>query len=390
MAESEELAGRSYARVYRVSGKRDIHVFVREAVERSGGRVLFESSATRAPVYLGVEGSGDERLGVLAYLFRATRVVTSNRPTDENKLQVRYGSEETWHVEDHPVGRDIAGVDVSVVLGVHVESGVLLGLDPLRYDPLPMGISIEFKDEHVDAARSNGWHVWERENRPGTVRDARTPEGLETLVAFAPERLLDYVRLERQATALGLDPPLRYRAAMAAGEQAPAGVAARHVLEQDFALSSAEILDIIGARSRLAMAVRGGVAEHHLGRRLAEDPQVRHVEAVDLDGGDFAVELASGHELLVECKNASPTPYADGSLRVEVQKTRASKGDPASRYYRRDQFGVLAACLFSPTRVWDFRFLRAAALRRHGDFPDRIAPMQRIDASWSESLAAAL
>jgi hypothetical protein len=229
-------------------------------------------------------------------------------------VQVRYGSEESWHAEEHPLGRDVAGVDVTVVLGVHVQDGVLLGLDPLRYEPLPMGISIEFKDEHVEAALRTGWHVWERENRPGAVPEARAPAGLETLVAFSPDRLLDYVRLERQASALGLDPPLRYRAAVAAGERAPAAGSARHALEEDFVLSSAEILDLITARGRLAVAVRGGVAEHHLGRVLAGDPEVRDVRQVDRDGGDYEVELRDGRTVLVECKNASPSHTGTGRI----------------------------------------------------------------------------
>ncbi len=153
---ADEVAGRLYPRVYRTSGKADLHALLRAAVERAGGWLLFESPHTRAPVYLGVRGPGDERLGVLAYAFRATRVLTRNRPADETRLQVRYGREETWHAEEHPLGRDVAGVDVTVVLGVHLEAEVIIGLDPLRYHPLPMGISIELKDEHVDAARREG------------------------------------------------------------------------------------------------------------------------------------------------------------------------------------------------------------------------------------------
>jgi hypothetical protein len=386
----DALGGRSYARVYRTSGKADVHAFLRDAVERSGGTVLFASPHTRAPVFLGVQAVEDERLGVLVYPFRATTVLTRNRPADETRLQVRYGSEGTWHSEEHPVGRDVAGVDVTVLLGVDIEAGVLIGLDPLRYDPLPMGISIELKTEQVERAAAVGWNVWERENRPGPVRDTRAAQGLETLIAFKPERLLDYVRLERQASALGLDPPLRFRAAAAA--ETPRGGAAgtRHALERDFELTSAEILDIITRQGRLAMAVRGGVAEHKLHRVLEAEQGVRQVEAVDRDGGDFLVTLDDSRKVLVECKNASPTLYRDGAFRVEVQKTRASKGDPASRYYRQAQFDIVAACLFSPTRHWDFRFQRTTSLRPHTDFAGRIAAMQRVDETWRPSLTELL
>jgi hypothetical protein len=85
-----------------------------------------------------------------------------------------------------------------------------------------------------------------------------------------------------------------------------------------------------------------------------------------------------------------PLPYRDGAHRVEVRKTRASKGDPASRYYPVGQFDVVAACLFSATRRWEFRFQRTDRLRLHEQFRDRLAAMQRIDASWAATLAAAL
>jgi hypothetical protein len=88
----------------------------------------------------------------------------------------------------------------------------------------------------------------------------------------------------------------------------------------------------------------------------------------------------------VECKNASPRAYADGTLKVEVQKTRASKGDPASRLYRVDQFDVIAACLYSPTREWVFRFQHTRLLVRDRTFADRIAPIQRIEDDWVPDL----
>ena len=92
----------------------------------------------------------------------------------------------------------------------------------------------------------------------------------------------------------------------------------------------------------------------------------------------------------MECKNASPQRYADGTPKVEVQKTRASKGDPTSRYYTPDAFDVLAACMYGPTGTWTFRFRRSADLRRHEDHPGRIAPLQRITDDWATTLQDAL
>jgi hypothetical protein len=391
------IAGRDYARVYNVSGRQDLHNFIREAVTASGGRVLYASDWGRAPIYFGIQGARDERLGLLIYPFRMSGIVTRNRPTDENKGQIRYGNEESWHEGAHPIGHDMAGVDTTLVLGVHLDKQLIVGLDPSLYDPLPMGISFYAKDAELDAAQSTGWHVWERVNRPGTVREApRAQGGLETLVAFEPRRLLDYARFERQASDLGLDQPLRFTAAQAAAsvtataDGAHGAFGGLHALEKEFDLNAEEILQIIATRSRLAVAVRGGVAEHHLERVLRADPSVKTAERLDEDGQhDFNVTLADGRFIRVECKNASPRPYADGAYKVEVQKTRASKGDPASRLYRTDQFDVVAACVYPPTGHWTFRFRQTASMTPHAQFEGRLAALQRVDAAWSTVLKAA-
>ncbi len=281
-------------------------------------------------------------------------------------------------------------MDTTVILGVHLEAELLIGLDPSLYDPLPMGISVEFKDREVQAAQASGWHVFERDNIAGRRRPVRRAlEGLETIVVFRPDQLLRYVRLEREATDLGLDPALRYSAAQAIGERTgriePVGSV--HQLEEQFAMSSAEILDVISRRNRLSVAVRGGVAEHHLERNLRADGQVANVERLDEDGmPDFRVLLKDGRTLLVECKNCSPERYANGDIKVEVQKTRATQGDPAGRLYRADQFDVVAACLYPPTRNWVFAFQATDALARHREYPDRLNPLQRVTDRWAQRL----
>lgn len=389
----EPLAGRAYAPVYRVLGRQDLHDGLLAAVRASGAQALYASPADRAPVFVGIQGRGDERIGVLCYAFRANPPPIKGRPVDEHRLQIRYGGERSWLERDHPLGRDVAGVDTTIVLGVHLGADLLIGLDPLRYDPVPMGISIEFKDANVVEAQRSGWHVWERVNRPGRRRDvARAPEGLETVIAFRPERLLDYIGFERRASGLGLDPPLRFRAAeiAAADPVAPGGGGGRR-LEAEFALSSMQVLEIIARRSRLSTAVRGGVAEHHLARALDADPDVASAVLIDRDGEpDFRVVMVDGSSLLVECKNVSPNTYADGSPKVEVQKTRSQRGDPAGRFYRPDQFDVVAACLYSVTGLWEFRYRRTAEMDRHIQHPDRLGVLHRVDASWRASLREAL
>lgn len=382
------LAGRAFGPVYRVSRRADLYDFILRAVEASGARVLFASDVGLAPMFIGAQLDSDERIGMLIYPFRMTRNTIRNRPQDEVRGQLRYGSEASWE-HAHPLARDVAGVDVTLVVGVDLEDELLVGLDAALWDPLPMGISFYVKLAEIEEAQASGWHVWEKVNKGGSKRvDPRSPTRLETVVAFEPDRLIDYARLERRATSLRLDPPLRFATAVAMADRSHReGPQPRHVLEEQFALSSEQILDIIGGRNRLAVAVRGGVAEHHLERYLARHESVVRISRLDLDAmHDFDVLLRSGETLRVECKNASPKPYPNGDFKVEVQKTRASKGDPASRFYPVEAFDIVAACLFSAVGRWEFRFGPTSAMARHKEFRDRLAPIQPITSAWPADL----
>ena len=386
-------SGRSYARVYEGLQRKSAHRAVESAVERSGGRVVYSSGPNRGPLFLGIEDPDGRPIALCAYVFTATHQRIRNRPLDEHRLQIRYGdvNSDAWKAEAHPVGFDPLRSDITLVLGVHEKAELFIAVDPIAYDPLPMGISVFFKDAEVEAAQKSGWHVWERDNIAGVRRaDTRTELGLETLVAFRPEMLLKYIQFERTAQRLGLDPPLRFRAAQEAG----AGESADelHALEQQFGLKAQEILDIIDERPRLGIAVKGGVAERHLENELAGDPYIARIKLGEVDGPpDFIVNLHErSDEVTIECKNASPQPYSDGTFKVETQKTRASKGDPKSRLYEPTQFDVVAACMYGPLKKWTFQYKRSALLARDTRFEDRIAAIQRIDGSWASTLQEAL
>jgi len=156
-------------------------------------------------------------------------------------------------------------------------------------------------------------------------------------------------------------------------------------------MTSTEILEMISQRNRLTVAVRGGVAEHHLARVLAAEPGVAGVAPLDKDGQhDFDVTMEDGRVVRVECKNCSPEPYSNGDIKVEVQKTRATQGDPAGRFYRPDQFDILAACLYGPTREWRFVYCTTDRMTRHLKHPDRLAPLHHVTSDWAGTLREAL
>ena len=103
---------------------------------------------------------------------------------------------------------------------------------------------------------------------------------------------------------------------------------------------------------------------------------------------DFTVWSTDRTVIQLEVENVRS---GTGLLRAETQKTRASRGDPMSRYYRVDHFEVIAACLFNATGRWDYAFARSGDLLRFAGNPDYLATMQPIDPAvthpWYRTLA---
>ena len=76
------------------------------------------------------------------------------------------------------------------------------------------------------------------------------------------------------------------------------------------------------------------------------------------------------------------TTLADGTPRVDFQRTRASKSDPCSRYYAPDDFDVVAACLHSVVDKWEFRFVRPVSLDTHKKCVGKLSNNVKIDDRW--------
>ena len=163
----------------------------------------------------------------------------------------------------------------------------------------------------------------------------------------------------------------------------------RHPLEMQLGLPASQILDIISGAFRLAAAVRGGVAEHHLERHLRHVPGVSNVRHIVEDGKpDFEVKYRR-KPFLIECKNVLARRQ-QGLAKVDFQKTRASKADPCSRYYKPTQFHVLAACLYPVTQKWEFRFASTGALAPHPRCSGRLSSNVIVQQTWPTDLTTVL
>lgn len=356
---------------------------LRHSVEASGGRVVSCSYPDErvAPIFFGVEDGDGHRYGLLTYPFTTTRRSTKNRPRAEHRFQIRFGDPVWVRKEANPVAHDPSGVDVTLVLAADPEHELLVGLDPLVYGELPMGASGYYRDTHAEAAARSGWSAWAKEKSKPRSEQGANWEGLESMVGFRPHRFLDYARFEAIATSLGLDTGLRISLA----KRFEAGGVDRHALEQLFGVDATTILDIVESNFRLGVAVRGSVAEHHLGRLLSTEPMVEWHEAIDQDGQpDFRIRLRDGRRFTIECKNALRETYKDGDAKIETQKTRDSA---SGRKYTFDAFDIVAACMFSITGRWTFKFKRAADLVPWAKDSTRIGALQRIDDTWADSLS---
>jgi hypothetical protein len=364
-------------RRYEVVRKEPIVAFIIDAVTRSGGQVVTQPDLTHAPFELDVALPAGETIHLICYAFTANKYRQGGRPTDEHRFQVKYGSEfDAYHRLYLPRSR----AEVTLFFGVHLEEGLFIACDPAMHEWTRFSRSVEFKTPDLREAQRASWHGWERE-RSHVRRKAPLPQEdcrTEILLAFTPERFLDYVALERRAQ--GIDPGERLllieRWSEVASPTAIGVGPGKHALEHELGLPANGILDLIAGAFRLHVAVRGAAANHHLTARLRQSTALSSVTSMDKDGQPDLSLIYKGRPFLVECKNVLRKPATDLAPRVDFQKTRASKNDPCSRYYKPSQFQVLAACLHPLTVKWEYRFCATRDLAPHprcaGRLSDRV------------------
>lgn len=372
----------------KTSAREPLLRFMLEGLRASGCRILFASTPDRAPFVITFETRDGERMGIIAYAFLATRTLTRNRPDDERSFQIKYGSKGDYAEENsHTLWQDPLGLFTTLLVGIDPIEGFFVAADPEAHSPTKFFIRVEFKDEHADAIVHNHWHTWERSRRAGPMA-----EPVEVLVGGTRDAFLDLVRFERAG--LGLAPGDRQLLAEKRGfvgapliEDLPVGTPATeplHPLLGELGLGANEVLELIASARRLKMAVRGWVAEEHLRATLAKHEGVTHCERIDVEGGpDLIVRYRDGPDLRIECKNTLRVLNKTFNLpRIDFQRTRASKGDPCSRYYAPEDFDIVAGCLHAVTENWEFRYAIPAELDPHQKCAGKLASNVLVDSRW--------
>ena len=376
-------------RRYRVSAhdKEPLLAFVHEALEGQGCRIIKSTEPGEAPFRISFETRTGERLAILCYAFLANTRLTRNRPADEHRFQVKYGPDDG---ELHEIWRDPFGVYTTLFVGINPEAGFFVAADPVIHSPTRFFISIEFKEEHVQATLERGWYTWERVK----ARPHPTEPAFEILLGGRKERFLDYVRLERMAE--GLDAALRQTLAerLFSGVMDETAIAPPvlppppelvHTLARELDMTPGQILDMISSSNRQKMAARGWAAEIHLVRTLSKVEGVTECRRrVDEGGPDVELLYEGKGPLTIECKNAMTRIPRDGVPRVDFQRTRASKKDPCSRYYRPEDFDLVAAGLQAITARWEFRYALTRSLDPHARCRGRLSHIVRVDTRWTD------
>jgi len=371
--------------------------FIVQGLHAAGCRVIFASEPDTAPFRVTFETPAGERMGVLAYAFLANRRVTRNRPCDERRFQIKYGSDTR---ETHELWQDPLGLYTTLLIGIDTSDGFFVSADPVQNSPTRFFKSIEFKDSHAEEIQRKAWHVWERYSsfKPKRPEDA---ERYEVLVGGRQSELLRLIRFEREALGedqghrqwLAEQPASRFGVAVPQGAGTTEVVTASrvHALAREFELPEQQVFDLIAATPRLKMAVRGWVAEEHLRQHLETVPGVSECHRMTGDReSDVSLRYKGSRPIRVECKNVLRRADANGNPRLDFQRARASLSDPCSRYYSSKDFDLVAACLHALTERWEFRFRLSRSLDPHDRCKGKLDHKVRVDSLWIDTVEACL
>ena len=367
-----------------------------DALQKQGCRIIFSPPPDIAPFRITFETPQGERIGIVAYAFLANNKPIKNRPLDEHRFQIKYGGDLSGL---HEVWQDPYGLYVTLLVGINPQAGFFVAADPVLRTPTRFSVSVEFKESRVQEILERKWIAWERERRPG--KKTLDEPLFEALVGGTSNQFLRLVRFEREAW--GEQPGERHYLAehfsettlvTASPELLAQGqtISSEHLhgLAREFDLPERKVLDLISERRMLKMAVRGSVAEEHLVNVLRLIPGVQDCHRLEDERGPDVALRFHGRPLTVECKNSSRERTKEGLEKIDLQRTRASKADPCSRYYKPTEFDLVAACIHAVTEKWDFKYALTSDLDPHGLCVGRLSNNVKLDRRWTSDVSSAL
>ena len=370
--------------------------FMGEALEKQGCRLIHVPSPKTAPFRFTFQTPQGERMGIVAYAFFANNNKIKHRPQDEHRFQIKYGGDLGGL---HEIWQDPYGLYVTLLLGINAEHGFFIAADPVLRNPTRFSVSVEFKDEQVETILERKWCAWERERRPG--KKTQDEPLFEALIGGTADQFLKHIRFEREA--LGEEPGERQYLADHFGDTAlvtaspellaptpPISRSHLHALAKEFQLPESKVLDLISERRMLKMAVRGSVAEEHLVNNLRNVSGVRDCRRLEDDHGPDVALFFRDKKITIECKNSSRERTREGYEKIDLQRTRASKADPCSRYYKPSEFDVVAACIHAVTEKWEFKYAPSGDLDPHKTCAGRLSNNVKLDQRWSRDASVAL
>lgn len=360
---------------YEVKQKGPVVAAIAAALKASGAKILSEpdSDPKTAPFLYVVKLPTGKQLTLVCYAFTANKYDQGERPTDEHRFQVKYGSDFTRY---HDLHIDPSDDVITLFFGAHLEAEIFVAVDPLAHNPTWFSKSIEFKDEHVAKTNEHEWYGWERARVKHGRRKIPLDDGdesytTEAMLGFKPQHFARYIELERNSFGLPSSERLALIEKSTPTSKQAGLLIMEHALEAAFDLPAKEILDLIATQRRLKMSVRGSVAERHLLRHLQTVRGLTKIHQTDHDAPpDF--EVAFQRQIYgIECKNLL---RKSNKPMVDFQRTRAPKSNPCGRYYAPDSFDVLAACMEPVTGRWEFKFCPIRVLKTHKQCAGRISP----------------
>lgn len=163
-------------RPFRVSARDrgPLLTYLQDALERCGCTLLRVSPPNEAPFRLTFEAPDGERMGILAYAFLANARATRNRPCDEHRFQLKYGSKDG---QLHELWQDPFQLYTTLLFGINPERGVFVGADRWRRftwngswpgcPALPNGFDSRRRGVRISGCRWHGRDWEQRKERLG-------------------------------------------------------------------------------------------------------------------------------------------------------------------------------------------------------------------------------